>query len=151
MAVEKEIEVKHHPYMWKVRVTFGTLEEMLKNNYRWQKWNGIQIFVGGSFNEKMNDRSRASLIELAVELDVESYRCEKGNLTINGLKSAKGISYSSYEGTYCYAKHFFDEMMEKGLYPISADWDGKTYIERCRDKGKGKYEYYYELTKHFIY
>lgn len=151
MAVEKEIEVKHHPYMWKVRVTFGTLEEMLKNNYRWQKWNGIQIFVGGSFNEKMNDYSRASLVELAVELDVESYRCEKGNLTINGLKSAKSIRYSRYEGTYCYDTSFFDEMMKKGLYPISADWDGKTYIERCRDKGKGKYEYYYELTKHFIY
>lgn len=26
----KIIEVKKHPYMWKVQVTFGTLEDMLK-------------------------------------------------------------------------------------------------------------------------
>ena len=41
--VRKIIEVKRHPYMWKVQVTFGTLEDMLKNRYRWQKWNGIQV------------------------------------------------------------------------------------------------------------
>ena len=40
--------------MWKVQVTFGTLEDMLKNRYRWQELNGIQVFVGGTFNEKMN-------------------------------------------------------------------------------------------------
>ena len=72
----KIIEVKKHPYMWKVQVTFGTLEDMLKNRYRWQEWNGIQVFVGGTFNEKMNETSRASLVELAVEFDVESFKCE---------------------------------------------------------------------------
>ena len=60
--VRKIIEVKRHPYMWKVQVTFGTLEDMLKNRYRWQKWNGIQVFVGGTFNEKMNETIRASLV-----------------------------------------------------------------------------------------
>lgn len=99
---KKIIEVKKHPYMWKVQVTFGKLEEMLKNRYRWQEWNGIQVFVGGSFNEKMNKTSKASLVELAVEFDVDSYNCEKGVLSLNGIKSAEGIRYSRWEGTYCY-------------------------------------------------
>lgn len=155
--VRKIIEVKKHPYMWKVQVTFGTLEDMLKNRYKWQKWNGIQVFVGGTFNEKMNETSRASLVELAVEFDVESFKCEKGILSINGIKSAKSIRYSCWEGTYCYSPSLFDEMMEKGLYPISADWDGNTYIERwsCSVKDKNGVPIpskpHYELTEHYVY
>lgn len=153
----KIIEVKKHPYMWKVQVTFGTLENMLKNRYRWKEWNGIQVFVGGTFNEKMNETSRASLVELAVEFNVESFKCEKGILSLNGIKTAKSIRYSCWEGTYCYIPSLFDEMMKKGLYPISADWDGNTYIERWICNGKDKNgvpipsKPYYELTKHFVY
>ncbi len=132
--------------MWKVQVTFGTLEDMLKNAYRWQEWCGMQVFVGGTFNEKMNKGSRASLVELAVEFDIESFSRQNGVLSLNGIKSAKGIRYSCWEGTYCYYKSLFDEEIKSGLYPVSADWDGKTYIERWTPK-----EIKYELTNHFVY
>jgi hypothetical protein len=50
---------------------------------------------------------------------------------------------------------YFDEQLKKGLWPVSADWDGKTYIERWRYKGKDKNgipiadKPYYEQTDTF--
>lgn len=153
----KTIQVKKHPYMWNVEVEFGTFEQMIANRYRWQEWNGFQIFIGGTFNEKMNNGTRASLIELAVEIDAESFSHVNGELSFSGISSAKGIRYSRWEGTYCYYESLFDEMMKKGLFPIRADWDERTYIERLSYKGKDKNgvpipnKVYYELTKHFVY
>lgn len=148
---KKIIEVGKHPYMWKVEVTFGTLDEMIKNAYRKQSRNGLQVFIGGSFNEGMNDTGRrASLFELAVEIDYDTYSCKDGVLKLNGVKSASAIGYSCWEGVYWYCDYFEGEL-KQGLYPIKANWDGKTYIKRGKYDKNGKYVYHYELTDTFRY
>lgn len=145
--MKKTIEIKKHPYMFKVDVTFGSFDEMVYNRYRYQSWNGGQVFIGGTFNEQMNKTSRASLVEVAVEFDYESFKKDKDDLHFFGVKEAKGIRYSCWEGTYCYYPELFDEEMKRGLFPVRADWDGKTYIERW-DKKRG---YHYELTDTYRY
>ena len=137
--------------MFKVEVEFGTLDEMLANRYRYQIWNGGQVFIGGTFNEKMNETSRASLIEMAVEFDFDTYTMnENGELHFNGVSSPKGIRYSRWEGTYCYYPSWFDEEMKQGLFPIKANWDGVTYIKRG-DYVNGKYVPRYEKTDTYRY
>ena len=151
MAKKKVIEVYKHPYMFKVEVDFGTFEEMVANRYRFKKWNGGQLFIGGSFNEKMNNTSRASFIELAVEFSFDTYkRDENGELHFGGVSSPEGIRYSRWEGTYCYCPSWFDEEMKQGLFPIKANWDGVTYIERG-DYVNGRYVPRYERTKTYVY
>lgn len=157
--MKKTIEFRKHPYMWKVEIEFGTFEEMVANMYRYQTWNGGQVFIGGSFNEKMNDSGRrAPLVEIAVEFDFDYFKeDENKKYQFFGVKSPKGISYSRWEGAYSYYRSLFDEEMGNGLFPVRADWDGKTYIERWKYKGKDKYgvpipdKSYYELTDTFRY
>ena len=149
--MKKVIEVYKHPYMFKVEVELGTFDEMVANEYRYQTWNGGQLFIGGSFNEKMNKTSRAPWIELAVEFDFDTYdRDENGKLHFNNVSSPKGISYSRWEGTYCYYPSLFDEEMKQGLFPVKADWNGVTYIERG-DYVNGKYVPRYERTDTYRY
>ena len=151
MAKKKVIEVYKHPYMFKVEVEFGTFDEMVANRYRFQKWNGGQLFIGGSFNEKMNNTSRASFIELAVEFSFDTYkRDENGELHFGGVSSPEGIRYSCWEGTYCYCPSWFDEEMKQGLFPVKANWDGVTYIERG-EYVNNKYVPRYERTKTYVY
>ena len=149
--VTKTIEVYKHPYMWKVEVTFGTLEEMLENAYRWVRWDGIEVSIGGTFNKKMDGTRRAPLVQIAVQLDVEEYRADNGTLKVNGIKSAKGIRKNPWEGTYCYSEGLFDDMLEQGLYPVIANWDGKTYIRRGRLNKNNEWESWYELTDTYRY
>lgn len=149
--VTKTIEVFKHPYKWEVEVEFGTIEEMLKNCHRVGAWDGIEVLVGGSFNKKMDSGSRAPLCQVGVQLDVETYGTENGVFSVSGVKSAKGIRKNSWEGTYCYNKSLFDSMLEQGLYPVRANWDGKTYIERGKLDKDGNWKSWYELTDRYVY
>lgn len=151
MAKKKVIEVYKNPYMFRVEVDFGTFEEMVANRYRFQTLNGGQLFIGGSFNEKMNETSRAPLIELAVEFSFDTYKWdENGELHFEGMSSPKGIRYSRWEGTYCYWSSLFDEEMRQGLFPVKANWDGVTYIKRG-EYVNNKYVPRYERTKTYVY
>lgn len=149
--IVKTIEVYKHPYMWKVNIEFGTLDEMLKNCYRWVRWHGLEVSIGGSFNKRMDSSSRAALVQIAVQLDVDSYSTEGGTLKVSGVKSARGIRKNPWEGTYCYYESLFDSMMEQGLYPVRADWDGKTYIERGKYDDNHRWKSWYEQTDTYRY
>lgn len=149
--VTKTIEVFKHPYKWEVEVEFGTIEEMLKNCHRVGAWDGIEVLVGGSFNERMDSGRRAPLCQVGVQLDVETYGSENGVFSVSGVKSAKGIRKNPREGTYCYNKSLFDSMLEQGFYPVRANWDGKTYIERGKLDKDGNWKSWYELTDRYVY
>lgn len=140
--ITKTIEVKKHPYMWKVDVVFGTIQEMLDNAHYKVRWNGYQISIGGTFNKKMDCGRRSPLVQLAVEVKYDTSSVENRRLKLNGVRSPKGIVKSPWEGVYWYCESLFDDMLEKGLYPFRADWDGKTYIER-EDGYKLTDGYYY--------
>ena len=149
--IVKTIEVYKHPYMWKVNVEFGTLEDMLKNCYRWVRWDGLEVSIGGSFNRRMDSGSRAALVQIGVQLDVDTYRVEDGTLKVSGVKSAKGIRKIPWEGVYSYCESLFDTMMEQGLYPVRADWDGKTFIERGKFDENERWKSWYEQTDTYCY
>ena len=149
--VTKTIEVCKHPYKWNIQVEFGSLEDMLKYCKYWKRWNGIEVSIGGSFNEKMDLGRRAPLVQVAVQLDVDSYGSVDGALTINGLNSAKSIRKNPYEGTYCYYESLFDDMMKQGLFPVRADWDGKTYIQTGQYDENHRWQSWYKLTDTYRY
>jgi hypothetical protein len=140
--ITKTIEVRKHPYMFKVEVKFGTLQEMLDNAHYKVNWNGYQISIGGTFNKKLDSTRRSPLVQLAVEIPRDGYIVENRRIKLNGTGSPKGIIKSEWEGVYWYCESLFDDMLEKGLFPVRADWDGKTYIER---------EDGYELTDGYYY
>ena len=147
---KKTIEFLHHPYMWKVEIEFGTFEEMMENRYDYQTWNGGQVFLGGTFNEKMDSTNRAALVQIGVEFDFDTYERNNGHLRFNNVSSPKGISYSRWEGTYCYYKSMFDKEMEQGLFPVRANWNGETYIEKG-DYVNGKYVPMYKKIDTYRY
>ena len=150
--MEKTIQIYKHPYMWNVVVKFGTLQEMLNNSL-----NDIasrEIVIGGSFNGKMNGTRRAALINIGVEISPSPDHCRFPKA--EDVKEVKGICSSPWEGVYWY-ENFFNDELKQGLYPINADWDGKTYIERWTYKGENKAgvpipdKKYYELTDTYRY
>ena len=51
--------------------------------------------------------------------------------------------HSPWEGTYFYLKERMgiNENIKKGIYPVSIDWDGKTYITDKYDTEKREYTY----------
>ena len=149
--ITKTIEVFNHPYKWNVQVEFGTLEDMLKNAKHWVRWDGMEVSIGGSFNKKMDSTRRAPLVQIAVQIDYDTYSVDNGTLKLNGVKSAKGIKKCPWEGVYCYCKDYFDDMLEQGLYPVRADWDGKTYIERGDYDENHRWKSWYELTDTYRY
>ena len=107
-------QIYKHPYMWNVEITWGTKDEMLKNkiptSHVWKN----QVIIGGSFNKEMRNGSRAALVLIGVEL--------------HDNNNDASIQYCPWEGTYHYLDGLFDKNLEQGIYPISLDWDGKTYI-----------------------
>lgn len=114
--------------MWHVTITWGSLEQMREKCK--QSGNGT-LCCAGSFNEKFNSTSRAALVQIGVR---ERY---------DG--SYKGVQECPWEGVYWYIS-VFDEQISQGLFPIKADWDGKTYIQRwSQDKP------YYQLTDTYRY
>lgn len=66
--MEKIVEIYKHPYMWKVKVSFGTLKEMLANQQN--EMASSEIELGGSFNKRMWEESgrRAPLINIGVRI-----------------------------------------------------------------------------------
>ena len=147
----RTIKVCKHPYMWEVDVEFGTLEQMLENAYHWQTWHGFEVCIGGTFNKGMDKTRRSPLVQLAVQVQYDTYGGDNGKLKLKGVRSPKGIVKSPWEGVYWYCESLFDDMLEKGLYPIRADWDGKTYIERGEYGKNGRWETRYELTDTYLY
>ena len=135
---KKRIEVKKHPYKWYVDVTFGTKEEMVANFMDGESH--CELDLGGSFNEAMwnYSRKRMPLITLGVKLSphFDKYRPIIPEL-IDGVK---GIGSSHWEGVY-WELDCFDEEVGKGLYPVKADWDGKTYEVSRYDKESESYLY----------
>ena len=149
--ITKTIEVFKHPYKWNVQVEFGTFEDMLKNAYCCKRWDGMEISVGGTFNKQMDSTRRSPLVQIAVQVQYDTYRVDNGILKLNGVTDAKGIRTCPWEGTYCYCESLFDDMIAKGLYPVRADWDGKTYIERGKYGKDNRWESWYELTDTYRY
>ena len=142
------VRVYKHPYMWEVKFTFGTLEEMIKNRasvagcgFGYDD-NGVgstlfHLYFGGSFNKEMNSTSRAPLAHLGVEICVGKRVDYWREVEVADILSVECIQSCNWEGVYAYRKKW-DEYIKKGLYPIKADWDGKTYIKRGIYKGKDK-------------
>lgn len=147
---KKTIEFYKHPYMWKVEIEFGTFEEMIANRHGYQTWNGGQVFIGGTFNEKMDSTNRAALVQIGVEFDFDIYERSNGQLRFNNVSSPKGISYSRWEGTYCYYSSMFNEEMKQGLFPVRANWNGETYIEKG-EYVNGRYVPKYKKTDTYRY
>lgn len=151
---KKIIEVCKHPYMWKVEVTFGTLEEMLENQLN--VLSSKEIEIGGSFNKRINEECgrRAALINIGVEISPSPslHRFPKAE----EIKEVNGICMCPWDGVYWYVD-YFDEYIKRGLYPVKADWDGNTYIKRGIYNGKDKNGIpiwvgdRYELTDTFRY
>ena len=149
----KTVRVTKHPYMWEVSVEFGTLQEMLDNA---NDITGGEIEIGGSFNKRMWSESgrRAALITIGMKVypTPDRYRFPKAD----EIKEAEGICSSPWEGVYWRISDF-DEELKQGLYPVSANWDGKTYIQRWKTKGRDKNGVpipgrpYYELTDTYRY
>ena len=144
--MKKIIEVRKHPYMWKVEVTFGTLQEMLDKSLN--VMSSSEIEIGGSFNISMDSTKRAALICLGCKISPSPDRYRFPN--VEDIKEVKGICSSPWEGVYWYVD-YFDEFIGKGLYPINADWDGKTYIERGYYDKNHRWVEYYELTDTYRY
>lgn len=152
--MKKTIELYKHPYMWKVEVTFGSLKEMLDNAQNMIPSNEVEL--GGSFNKRMWEESgrRAPLINIGVKIspNPELHRFPKAD----DITDVKGIGICHWEGVY-WEISCFDEEIRNGLYPVKADWDGKTYIQDCTYKGKDKNgipivdKTYYRLTDTYRY
>lgn len=147
------IQIGMHPYAFNIDVKFGTFDEMIKNAKSLAYWDGYQIHLGGNFNTKMEKECgrRASFLEIGVHLELKDY---DKPVTEDNVESASAVSFCHWEGVY-WKCSYFDEQFKKGLWPVSADWDGKTYIERWRYKGKDKNgipiadKPYYERTDTF--
>lgn len=148
----EKIRIYRHPYAFDLDVTFGSFDEMIRNAKRCEDWDGYQIHLGGSFNRKIEEIGgrRASYLEIGVSLDVI------GKVSEENVVSAKTICFSHWDGVYWYSE-YFDEYMKKGLYPVSADWNGKTYIKEWTYKGKDKHgipiadKPYYVENDGFVY
>lgn len=127
--------VYKHPYKWDVEITWGTKEEMLLAN-GYEKFED-NIEIGGSFNKAMWDAGgrQAPLVIIALY--------KKGDTEDTYV----GVKRLPWEGCRCFLKGEMgiDENIKNGIYPVKIDWDGKTYIERWREKGKTS-ECYYELV-----
>ena len=142
----KTIRVYKHPYMWEVQVEFGTLQEMLDKSPNVIHYH--EMALGGSFNKKMNSTNRAPLIQIGLEVTPCPEFCRKPKA--ENITEVKGICMCSWEGAYWYIDSFDDEI-KKGLYPISADWNGKTYIERGKFDESNHWKTWYELTDTYRY
>lgn len=129
-----QTEIFKHPYKWNVRITWGTFEEMIANQideyFTWKD----KVIIGGSFNKAMMGTSRAALVMIALQKEGEYVATQ----------------HSPWEGTYFYLKERMgiNENIKKGIYPVSIDWDGKTYIQ---DYDMKKKECYYRLTDTWRY
>jgi len=151
--MKKTIRVYRHPYAFDLDVEFGTFDEMLSSAYSQGAWDGYQVKVGGSFNKKMDETSRAAFFQVGVQLktkkdDKTNYmHMPKKHLTEDDVISAKAIGISPWEGTY-WESGWCSEELKSGLFPVRADWDGKTLIERWDTK---KSKPYYELTGTYRY
>lgn len=121
--MQKTIRIYKHPFAFDVKVTFGTLEEM-KANSRYDCWSNLYE-LRCDFNKDIAKRCgrRAAFIAIG---------CKN---TENGWT---GVSISHWEGTYGFREEWFEDEFKQGLFPIAAEWDGKTYIERSKYSGKDK-------------
>ena len=153
--IKKTIRIFKHPYAFDINVTFGTFEQMIENAVNKYRWDGYQIAIGGDFNKEISKRCgrRASFLEIGVQLELKESRA---SVTLDNVEKAYAICQCRWEGVY-WKCSYFDEDIKNGLYPVTADWNGKTYIERWTYKGYNKYgvpivgEKYYEQTDTFRY
>ena len=144
--MEKTITIGRYPYRFEIKLTFGTLYDMLDNCIQTKKgWGGVAIYLGGTFNEKMNKIGgrRAAFINVGVELNLKDSRFPT---TADNIETAKGLNIHCWGSEQCYIKSFDDEM-KQGLYPISADWDGNVYEADFNERG----ERIYIKAKDFVY
>lgn len=142
----KTVEIYKHPYMWKVQIKFGTLQEMLDNSPTRIHYG--EMALGGSFNKQMDSGNRAALIQIGLEIQPTPERLHKPNA--KDITEVKGICMSNWEGTYWYIDAF-DEELKNGLYPISADWDGKTYIYDGAFDENHEWKSWYRITDTYRY
>ena len=121
--MEKTIRIYKHPYAFDLKVTFGTLEEMKANCY-FDSWSKVYEFKDG-FNKDISKKCgrRASFIAVGCKMATPN--------------EWKAVCISNWNGTYGF-REWFDEEFKQGLFPISVEWDGKTYIERSKYSGKDK-------------
>lgn len=144
---KKTIQIGKHPYAFNIDVTFGSFEEMLANAKYKSHWDGYQIDLGGSFNRMIEEQCgrRASFLSIGVQLELKD---DNKPVTLDNVESAYAISQCRWEGVYWKCSYFDDEI-KRGLFPIKADWNGRTYIERGKFDQNHRYQTWYELTDTF--
>ena len=147
--MKKTIQIGKHPYAFNIEVTFGSFEEMLANASRKVYWDGYQIDLGGSFNKQMDYEcgGRASFLNIGVQLELKDDRLP---ITLENVTAAYAISQCRWEGVY-WKCTYFDKEIKQGIYPIKADWNGVTYIERGNFDKNHNWVTHYEKTDTFCY
>ena len=165
--MKKVINVYKHPYMWEVEFTFGTIEEMVSNrasvrgmcrgfDKSGKPFKYFHLNIGGSFNREMDKTNRAPLVQLGVEILVGRNIDYWREVNINDIQSVKFIQSCNWEGIYGYREEW-DKFIEQGLFPVNANWNGKTYIKRYILNGKDKNGIpiiageRYELVESYVY
>ena len=152
-----------HQYAFEVEVEFGSFEDLekavLKSKDRRYNGHKYVIEVPGSFNEKMNQSGRrAPLLNLCLVLNIDNgndcilvrmCNCQDDIPSREHVKSASLWGKSQWEGE-CWALDAFKDEIEQGLYPLYANWDGKTYLS-LPTKIDGKWVTKYEQTDTYRY
>lgn len=148
----KKIEVFKHPYKWEIEVTFGSLQDLLDNALN--DLTSSDIRIGGSFNNKMRTLRNAALFQIGVRLEVvpsvKDLFPGRPWPKADEIASVKGLAMSPWEGE-CWYINTFDPYLVKGLYPVKADWDGRTFIESGHFGPDKKYIEEYKLTDTWRY
>lgn len=147
----KQVKWKKHPYMFELNVVFGTFEDMKENAYQVRKaWEGIntqmwELKVGGTFNENIRNGGRRGEYYFGLEI-ITTYGKKWNDITEADVKSAKIVNYNDWEGTYGYRDvDGIEDCKPNAQYPVAANWNGVTYIERSkRNSQTDELEYYYE-------
>lgn len=133
--MEKKIQWRKHPYIYELNVSFGSLTQMLENRYlsrrSWESYNMqmYEILIGGNYNRDYWKGGRRRESSIGIELKV---RLGKGllDITEDDVLSARIVSYNDWEGTYGYRNvDGIEDCKVSGMYPIAANWDGKTNVE----------------------
>lgn len=144
---ERVIRIGKHPYAFDIKVQFGSFEQMLENATDKCHWDGYQIALGGDFNRRIEKQcgKRATFLEIGLQLELKESR---EPITLENVEKAFAICQCRWEGVY-WKCTYFDEEIKQGLFPVTADWDGKTYIERGKFDENHRWQSWYEQTDTF--
>jgi hypothetical protein len=144
----QQFEVGMHPYLWRITVEFGTLQEMLDNAIpRGSTWTE-DISLGGNFNPRMQAGNKVPLFNIGVRITPIPHPWHKPKA--EDVESVEGICMSPWRGDN-WPTDIFNEAIVRGLYPVKANWDGRTFVEKGSYGTDGKYMPRYAETETWHY